>query len=96
MFSTEDIIARKVQAILGRGKQKDFWDIAELLQHYTVEDYVHFHREKYEQQNLQKTVPLALTYFADGKESEDPVSLKGQSWETVKAIICKKVSDYLA
>ena len=31
MFSTEDIIAMKVQAILGRGKKKDFWDVAELL-----------------------------------------------------------------
>ncbi len=36
MFSTEDIIAMKVQAILGRGKKKDFWDIAELLHHYTM------------------------------------------------------------
>jgi hypothetical protein len=30
MFSTEDIVAMKVQAILGRGKKKDFWDVAEL------------------------------------------------------------------
>ncbi|MEQ8425995.1 MAG: nucleotidyl transferase AbiEii/AbiGii toxin family protein, partial [Cyclobacteriaceae bacterium] len=30
MFSVEDIIAMKVQAILGRGRKKDFWDVAEL------------------------------------------------------------------
>ena len=40
MFSTEDIIAMKVQAILGRGKKKDFWDIAELLNHYSVPDFI--------------------------------------------------------
>jgi len=39
MFSTEDIIAMKVQAILGRGKRKDFWDVAELLNHYSISDY---------------------------------------------------------
>jgi hypothetical protein len=95
MFSTEDIIAMKVQAILGRGKKKDFWDIAELLRHYSVNDFVNFHREKYSKQNLLISVPQALTYFADADESEDPVSLKGQTWNTVKTFISKKVNDYL-
>ncbi|MBS1947954.1 MAG: nucleotidyl transferase AbiEii/AbiGii toxin family protein [Bacteroidetes bacterium] len=59
IFSVEDIIAMKVQAILGRGKKKDFWDIA------------------------------------DAEESEEPISLKKQAWETVKAFISKKVNEYL-
>jgi predicted nucleotidyltransferase component of viral defense system len=46
MFSTEDIIAMKVQAILGRGKKKDFWDIAELLKHFPISDFIKFHKEK--------------------------------------------------
>jgi predicted nucleotidyltransferase component of viral defense system len=95
MFSTEDIIAMKVQAILGRGKKKDFWDIAELLQHFSIKDFIQFHKEKYITQNLLITVPQAITYFADAEESEDPISLKKQSWETVQAFIKKKVSDYL-
>ena len=72
MFSTEDIIAMKVQAILGRGKKKDFWDVAELLQHFSISDFTHFHREKFATQNLLITVPHAITYFADAEESEDP------------------------
>ena len=95
MFSTEDIIAMKVQAILGRGKKKDFWDIAELLQHFTIKDFIQFHKEKYATQNLLITVPQAITYFADAEESEDPISLKKQTWEKVQAFIQKKVSDYL-
>lgn len=95
MFSTEDIIAMKVQAILGRGKKKDFWDIAELLQHYTIKDFIQFHKEKYSTQNLLITVPQAITYFADAEESEAPISLKNQSWETVQAFIQNKVRDYL-
>lgn len=78
MFSTEDIIAMKVQAVLGRGKKKDFWDIAELLQHFSVADFIQFHKEKYSTQNLLITVPQAITYFLDAEESEDPVSLKNQ------------------
>ena len=38
MYNTEDIIAMKINTILGRGKKKDFWDVAELLQHYSVND----------------------------------------------------------
>ena len=95
MFSVEDIIAMKVQAILGRGKKKDFWDVAELLDHYTVADFVKFHKEKYTTQNLLITVPQAITYFDDADESEDPTSLKNQTWQSVKNKIQKKVRQYL-
>ena len=95
MFSTEDIVAMKVQAVLGRGKKKDFWDIAELLKHFTVENFIDFHSKKYSKQNLLISVPQAIAYFSDADESEDPISLKGQTWETVKSEISKKVREYL-
>jgi len=95
MFSTEDIIAMKVQAILGRGKKKDFWDIAELLRHFSVADFISFHKEKYSTQSLLISVPHAIIYFADAEEDEDPVSLKKQTWESVKDFINAKVSAYL-
>lgn len=47
MFSNEDIIAMKVQAILGSGRKKDFWDVAELLKHFSISDFIKFHKEKY-------------------------------------------------
>lgn len=95
MFSTPDIIAMKVQAVLGRGKKKDFWDIAELLNHYRVKDFIQFHQEKYFAQNLMITVPQAITYFADAEEGEDPISLKGQSWMSVKKKITDEVRNFL-
>ena len=95
MFSMEDIIAMKVQAVLGRAKKKDFWDIAELLKHFTIDDFVKFHKEKFTTQNLYITVPQAISYFADADESEDPISLKNQTWESIKADIQKKIADFL-
>ncbi len=96
MFSTEDIIAMKVQAILGRGKKKDFWDVAELLKHYSIPDFIKFHKEKYVTQNLIITVPQAITYFVDAEESEDPISLKKQTWGSVQKFINGKVREYLS
>ena len=95
MYSPEDIIAMKVQAILGRGKKKDFWDVAELLQHFTIQDFIALHKEKYSTQNLYITVPQAITYFDDADESENPVSMKGQTWDSVKDVIQAKVRAYL-
>jgi predicted nucleotidyltransferase component of viral defense system len=95
MYSTEDIMAMKIQAVIGRGKKKDFWDVAELLHSYTIQNFIDYHKEKYSTQNLLITVPQAIAYFADAEESEDPISLKGQTWENVKNDIKKAVSNYL-
>jgi predicted nucleotidyltransferase component of viral defense system len=95
-FSDQDIMAMKIQAILGRGKKKDFWDIAELLQHYTVSDFVKNHKVKYSIQNLLISIPQVMVYFQDADEDENPVSLKGQTWEKVQKSIQKKIGEHLA
>lgn len=96
MYNTDDIAAMKIKAILGRGKKKDFWDIAELFKHYSLNDIIKFHSSKYPSQQLLISIPYALTYFTDAEESDEPISLKGQTWEEVKNIIQKKVSEYLS
>jgi hypothetical protein len=95
MYADEDIIAMKLNAILGRGKKKDFWDLYELLHHYSLKEMIGFHETKFPEQNLLITIPQAITYFIDAEESEDPISLKKQTWKTVKKFISQKVSDYL-
>lgn len=96
LYSSPDIAAMKINAILGRGKKKDFWDLAELLSHYKLEELISFHKKKYPSQNLLITIPQAITYFDDAEESEEPVSLKNQTWTSVKKIIQKSVREYLS
>ena len=95
LYSKEDIIAMKVAAIMKRGVKKDFWDIAELLQHYSIQDFIDLYSKKYPSQQLLVSVPYALVYFDDAEESEEPISLKGQTWEGVKTFIRQKLNDYL-
>jgi predicted nucleotidyltransferase component of viral defense system len=95
MFSIHDIMAMKIAAILKRGVKKDFWDIAELLKYYSVEDFINFYNQKYPNQQLLISIPRALIYFEDAEESGDPVSLNRQTWSGVKDLIQQKVSDYL-
>ena len=95
MYSKADISAMKIQAILGRAKKKDFWDLHELLQHYPLQQLITWHKLKYPSQMLAISIPHAITYFAEADESETPVSFKNQTWEQIKKGISKTVSDYL-
>ena len=94
-FSDNDIAAMKIQAILGRGKKKDFWDLHELFKHYSLQQIMDWHKQKYPNQMLAISIPNALTYFTDADESETPVSFKKQTWEMVKKDISRVVREYL-
>ena len=95
-YSNADIAAMKIQAILGRAKKKDFWDLHELLHHYSLEQIIHWHKQKYPSQMLAISIPHAITYFVDADETEEPVSFKKQTWTGVKKGIQKAVREYLS
>lgn len=95
MYSSADISAMKIQAIFGRAKKKDFWDLYELLQYYPLQQMIDWHKQKYPSQMLAISIPNAISYFVEAEESETPVSFKGQTWDGIKKGISKKVSEYL-
>jgi hypothetical protein len=90
-----DIAAMKINAILGRGKKKDFWDMAVLLEHYSLEDIIYAYQTKFPSQQLLISIPNALLYFNDADESEEPECLLGKSWADVKRKIEQEVNAYL-
>ncbi len=96
MFGDKDIIAMKITAILRRAQKKDFFDVAELLKKYSLKQMMAFYQTKYPSQMLAISIPHAITYFEDAEQSENPVSLNGETWESVKNSIKKAVRDYLA
>ncbi|MDP2722650.1 MAG: nucleotidyl transferase AbiEii/AbiGii toxin family protein [Bacteroidales bacterium] len=95
MYHSADIAAMKIQAILGRAQKKDFWDLHELLQHFTLQQIMDWHKQKYPTQMLAISIPHAVTYYIDAEDSETPTSYKGQTWSQIKRDISKIVSDYL-
>ena len=95
LYSNKDIAAMKINAILGRGVKKDFWDLFELLKLYSLNDIINFYNQKYPNQQLLISIPNALTYFEDADDSPDPISLLGQTWEDVKEFIKFKVREFL-
>ncbi|MDR2562827.1 MAG: nucleotidyl transferase AbiEii/AbiGii toxin family protein [Prevotellaceae bacterium] len=96
MYDDRDLIAMKIQAILGRGKKKDFWDIYELMQHYDLSQMIDFHIAKYPTQMLLISIPQALIYFVDADaDLDEPIHFKEQTWEQIKEGIREKVREFL-
>jgi hypothetical protein len=96
ILGDKDIIAMKINAILRRAVKKDFWDLPELLKHYSLGECINFYNTKFKNQFLAISIPKALPYFDDAEESEAPVSLNNQTWASVKKAIQKSVREYLA
>jgi predicted nucleotidyltransferase component of viral defense system len=90
----EDIIALKLNAIAGRGAKKDFWDVHELLQHYSLNQMMEFYYQRYPQ-NSAMMVLKSMTYFIEADEEEDPRCFRKHKWETIKKEIIKKTNTYL-
>jgi len=95
-MSDQDIMAMKINAILRRGVRKDFWDIAELLKHYSLEEMISCYKQKYSKQIIPISIPRALTYFADADQSDNPICLNNQTWSDIKNEIQTKVREYLS
>ena len=84
LLSLPDLAAMKLNAIANRGSKKDFFDLAELLNHLTIQQMIGYFTDKYP-----STDPFAvirsLAWFEDAEQEPDPVALTGFTWPMVKA-----------
>lgn len=94
LISMPDVIAMKLGAVSGRGAKKDFWDIAALLNIYTVNEMLGFYQTKYVSDDIGFII-RSLLYFEDAELQNDPVSLTDITWEEVKTKIKISVADYV-
>jgi predicted nucleotidyltransferase component of viral defense system len=94
LVSIEDIAAMKLSAVARRGVKKDFWDIAELLDIFQLEEMVQFYKEKYTSRDIFHLL-RSLVYFEDAETQKDPDPLKKMTWKQVKIKVEKTVNQYL-
>jgi len=87
LASILDVAAMKINAVVGRGTQKDFYDIHELLKHYTLKEMLKAYKEKYKMDNT-AMAERSLLYFDDAQDMSNRdnqvVILNGANWNDVK------------
>lgn len=92
--SVPDIAAMKLSAIARRGVKKDFWDIAELLDSYSIAEMISFYKAKYSSHDILHLV-RSLVYFEDAEMQKDPEPLKKMTWKKVKKKVQLAVQQFI-
>ena len=96
LASKEDICAMKINAIVGRGSRKDFYDLNQLLKEYSLAKILELYKEKYANNNMQM-IMRSLIYFLDADNDDERnnqiISLRGEKWENVKKEIEEKYNE---
>ena len=80
----EEIIAMKLQIIGNGGRKKDFWDIHELTNYYTIQQMLQFYLKRYPYSYSEKEILSQLLNFKEAEYDFDPICLKGKYWELIK------------
>jgi len=89
----KDLIALKLNAVKGRGVKKDFWDVAKLLEFYTMNDLFQFYYDRYPYDDT-LALKRSIVYFDDAEDTIEPVILDGMTWLKVKKTIIQALDDY--
>lgn len=84
LANIEEIIAMKIDVVARGARKKDFWDIHELLDSYTIEQMLEFHKERYPYSHDRQEIIANFTKFEKADEDFNPICLRGKYWEVIK------------
>lgn len=98
LASSEDIAAMKIEALLTRGKKRDFVDIYFLIEKYGLENVLKFVQKKYPHAYNEFSCLTSLTYFEDAEKKDQGRSrlylYSNISWKEIKKFLEKEVKKY--
>ncbi|MFC5683685.1 nucleotidyl transferase AbiEii/AbiGii toxin family protein [Flavobacterium sp. MAHUQ-51] len=84
MATIEEIIAMKVDVIQRGGRKKDFWDLHDLLDKYSINQMIALHEQRYPYTHDKDLIIQNFTSFNQADEDLNPICLKGKYWEFIK------------
>lgn len=84
-FATvEEIIAMKIDVISRGGRKKDFWDIHELKDDYSIEKMLALDKQRNPYTHDEDQIRSNFSNFKNADDDFDPICLKGKHWEIIK------------
>lgn len=84
MAAIDDLIAMKMQVISVGGRKKDFWDLHEELDHFSIGQMNTLHAERYPYDHNEQRLRTGMSNFSVADEDFEPICLKGKHWELIK------------
>jgi hypothetical protein len=82
--SIEEVAAMKFELIANGGRKKDFWDIHELLELYTIDEMIDFYLKRNPYGYSKDELLVKLTDFSNAEDDFTPNCHKEKVWELIK------------
>lgn len=92
MASVPEILAMKMDVIGRGGRKKDFWDLHELLNDFSLSAMLGLHQKRYPYSHNSIQIIEKLTDFSQADNDFDPICLRGKHWEIIKLDIIEFVA----
>lgn len=89
-----EIVAMKLEIIGQNGRKKDFWDIHELMDHFTWSEMLDFYHKRYPHGHKREEIITKLTDFNNADTDPDPICLKEKHWELIKIDIEESIKNF--
>ncbi len=84
MASVEEIIAMKIDVVQRGGRKKDFWDLHQLLDRYSLSTMIDLHAKRFEWTHNKELILNNITGFKGADRDFDPICLMSKEWIFIK------------
>jgi hypothetical protein len=84
MASVAEIVAMKVDVVQRGGRKKDFWDLHELSERFSIAEMIALHAQGFKWIHDEALIKQNFTNFARADEDFDPICLRGKQWPFIK------------
>ena len=84
MATIEEIIAMKLDVVQRVGRKKDFWDLHELFEKYSLTQMLDLHEQRYPYTHDRDLIIQNFTDFSIADDEFNPICFKGKYWEFIK------------
>ena len=91
LATVEEIIAMKIDIVQRKARKKDFWDLDELIEKYSIEQMIALHKQRYLHSHDEKVIRENFVNFERADEDFTPICLKGKHWELIKLDFVQRV-----
>jgi len=84
LVTVGEIVAMKMEIMQDAGGKKDFWDIHEVLDQYSIPRMVELHEQRYPYGHDGELIVKQLQNFTKADNEVDPECLRVKHWELIK------------
>nr|WP_199001281.1 nucleotidyl transferase AbiEii/AbiGii toxin family protein [Flavobacterium sp. ASV13] len=84
LASRAEIAAMKLDVVQRTGRKKDFWDIDQLAEDFTINEMFNLHENRYPYTHDRGLLTKQFTEFIKADDDFDPICLRGKHWEIIK------------